>query len=216
MSIVPGTVVERKAWTNDPKQPDAIILNDEGGDYQLLNTAYFISADGVRQGSYIKRNLWDQERLHLSPGTEKHTSITTPWGKIGLLACWDLAFPEAFRELVQDGAEIIIAPTCWTLDESSVFGLKLNPNYEALVLNSLVTARCFENTCAVIFANAGGPADVYVGLSQVALPFIGPIGKLGNEEAMLIAEIDLEVLKEAEKNYQVRSDMSRENWHYRH
>jgi predicted amidohydrolase len=80
----------------------------------------------------------------------------------------------------------------------------------------MVTARCFENTCAVVFANAGGPSDVYVGLSQITLPFAGPVGILGNEEGMLIGEIDMEILKEAEKNYQVRADMSRENWHYRH
>lgn len=196
-------------------QPSAIIHQDSDGAYQLLNVAYFISSDGSILGSYRKRNLWDQERLHLSPGHEVHKAISTPFGKIGLLACWDLAFPEAFRELVSDGAEIIIVPTCWTLDESSAFGLALNPNYEALVLNSLVTARCFENTCAVIFANAGGPKDVYVGLSQVTVPFAGPLGKLGNEEGVLFAEIDMEVLHEAEKNYQVRADMGRENWHYR-
>lgn len=212
--IVPGTLVERHPWTNDLNQPDAIILNDKDGNYQLLNVSYFISNEGEILGSYSKKNLWDQERLHLSPGHEKHKSISTPFGKVGLLSCWDLAFPEAFRELVYDGAEIIIVTTCWTLDESSAFGLKLNPNYESLVLNSMVTARCFENTCAVIFANSGGPSDVYVGLSQVAMPFVGPVGILGNEEGILISEIDMEILKEAEKNYQVRADMLRDGWHY--
>jgi len=214
ISIIPGTIVERHPWAGDSRQSRAVVLTDEIGDFQLLNVAYFISAEGIILGSYSKRNLWDQERLHLSPGHEKHTSISTPIGKIGLLACWDLAFPEAFRELVHDGAEIIIVPTCWTLDESSAFGLKLNPNYEALVLNSMVAARCFENTCAVVLANAGGPPDVYVGLSQVTVPFIGPVGSLGHEEGMLVADIDMEVLREAEKNYQVRSDMAGENWHY--
>lgn len=35
----------------------------------------------------------------------------TPIGKVGLLICWDLAFPEAFRELVAKGAEVVIIPT---------------------------------------------------------------------------------------------------------
>ena len=213
--IVPGTIVERHPWKPDDQQPKAIVLNDKDGSFQLLNVSYFISDTGEILGSYTKRNLWDQERLHLSPGHEKHNAITTPFGKIGILVCWDLAFPEAFRELVNDGAEIIIVPTCWTLNESSAFGLNLNPQYETLVLNSMVTARCFENTCAVVFANAGGPSDVYVGLSQVSVPFLGPVGILGHEESMLIAEIDMEILREAEVTYQVRADMSTEDWHYR-
>jgi hypothetical protein len=113
--IVPGTLVERHPWKPDPEQPNAIILNDKNGDYQLLNVSYFISDDGVILGSYSKRNLWDQERLHLSPGHEKHRSISTPFGKVGLLSCWDLAFPEAFRELVHDGAEIIIGKPTFVL-----------------------------------------------------------------------------------------------------
>lgn len=35
----------------------------------------------------------------------------TPVGKVGLLICWDLAFPEAFRELISQGAQIICIPT---------------------------------------------------------------------------------------------------------
>lgn len=131
------------------------------------------------------------------------------------MICWDLAFPEAFRELVRDGADIIIVPTCWTLDESSSYGLKLNPDYESLVLNTMITARCFENSCAVVFANAGGPPDTFVGLSQVAMPFIGPVNRMwDSSEGFFIADIDMEVLKESELNYKVREDLTSKNWHY--
>lgn len=137
-------------------------------------------------------------------------------GKIGLLACWDLAFPEAFRELVKDGADIIIVPTCWTLDESCPVGLKLNPDYESMFLNSLITTRCFENSCAIVFANSGGPPDVYVGLSQIAVPFVGPIAAIkDSSEGMIVADIDPEVLRAAEVNYKVREDISGADWHYK-
>lgn len=212
--IVPGTIVERCPWRGENIPESATVLSDSEGSYQLFNVAYFISETGEILGSYKKKNLWDQERLHLSKGQEKHTAIETSIGKVGLLACWDLAFPEAFRELVRDGADIIIVPTCWTLDESSAYGLALNSNYETLFLNSVLTTRCFENSCAIVFANSGGPADVFVGLSQVVMPFIGAVNVLGHTEGMLLADIDPEVLQKAEHNYRVREDISGKDWHY--
>lgn len=81
--------------------------------------------------------------------------------------------------------------------------------------------RAFENTCAVIFANAGGPPNArnknYMGLSRVTLPFIGALGdatKDSGEEGMSIVDIDMEVVEEAERNYGVRGDVTGRNWHY--
>lgn len=81
------------------------------GKDQLLNTAYFISNDGTVLGQYCKKNIWHPERPHLTSGREKHAAIETPVGRVGMLICWDLAFPEAFRALVEDGVEIVVIPT---------------------------------------------------------------------------------------------------------
>jgi hypothetical protein len=66
-----------------------------------------------------------------------------------MLICWDLAFPEAFRELIANGAKIIITPTFWTLNDCNPAGLALNPSSEALFLDSMLTSRAFENTCGM-------------------------------------------------------------------
>lgn len=88
------------------------------------------------------------ERDHLTgSGRDVHEVFDTPIGKVGMLVCWDLAFPEAFRELIANGAKIIIIPTCWMLTDCSEAGLKLNPSAEALFLDSTLTTRAFENTC---------------------------------------------------------------------
>ena len=48
------------------------------------------------------------ERDHLTgSGRDIHEVFDTPIGKVGLLICWDLAFPEAFRELIAQGAKIM-------------------------------------------------------------------------------------------------------------
>jgi predicted amidohydrolase len=93
---------------------------------------------------------------------------------------------------------------------------------EALFLSSTVTARAFENTCAIVFVNAGGPLGKtkpgsYAGMSRLGLPFLEPLGdetKDSVEEGMSIVDLDMEVLEEAEKQYKVRDDMGRDDWHY--
>lgn len=89
-----------------------------------------------------------------------------------------------------------------------------NPDTEALFLNSTLTARCFENTCGIIFVNAAGPVESFLGLSQVTLPVVGPVAKMGNEEGLRVVEMDLGLLEIAENNYKVRQDLMREDWHY--
>jgi predicted amidohydrolase len=201
INIVPGTIVEQ--------------LDDKS----LVNIAYFISNTGAILSSYQKKNLWHPERPHLTSSKhEPHEAFDTLLGKAGMLICWDLAFPEAFRELIAGGAKIIIIPTFWTLSDCTEAGLAHNPLSEALFLESMVVARTFENTCAVVFVNAGGARDgktgSYAGLSQVAVPFKGALGKLGPEEGMSVVEVDMQILEDAEDNYKVREDMGREEWHY--
>lgn len=203
--IVPGTIVERHR--------DAKTEED-----RLLNVAYFIDNTGSVLSKYVKKNLWHPERPHLSSSTdEPHIAFDTPVGRCGMLICWDLAFPEAFRELICDGAKIIVIPCFWGMNDCSEEGLKINPLAEGLFLDSMLTARCFENTCAIIFANAGAPTSrgYAGGLSQVCVPFIGPITRLGSSgEGMSVVDLDLGILDVAEENYKVREDLARYDWHY--
>ena len=118
--LVPGTIVERH--------------HHQDGRALLYNTAYFISPTGEILSSYRKKNIWHPERPYLtSSGNEPHEVFDTPIGKVGLLICWDLAFPEAFRELVAKGAEIIIIPTF----------CELPPLYSDCVFISPVSSTAF-------------------------------------------------------------------------
>ncbi|KAE8346190.1 carbon-nitrogen hydrolase [Aspergillus arachidicola] len=105
--IVPGTIVEDHSPTNESTSTDT-----QPKDPILYNTAYFISNDGSILSSYRKKNIWHPERPYLtSSGSDPHEVFDTPIGKVGLLICWDLAFPEAFRELIAAGAEVVVVPT---------------------------------------------------------------------------------------------------------
>jgi predicted amidohydrolase len=69
---------------------------------------------------------------------------------------------------------------------------------------------------AIVFANAGGPpGHGYAGLSQVVVPFVGPLTRLGSAaEGMSVVDLDMQILEDAEENYQVRADLARDDWHY--
>lgn len=199
--LVPGTIIEKEQGPN--------------GTELFWNTAYFISNDGSILGFYRKKNIWHSERPTLaSSGLDRHVAIDTPIGRVGMLICWDLAFPEAFRELIADGAEIVIIPTFWTPHDASLEARSFNPDVEALFLDSTLTARCFENTCGIIFANGAGPGEDFLGLSQVTMPLVGPIAKMGNEEGVRVVDMDLGILDVAERNYKVRQDLKKDDWHY--
>ena len=196
------------------------------GEDILINVAYFIDDKGQILGRYQKKNLWHPERPHLTSSTnDPHETIQTPLGPVGLLICWDLGFPEAFRELIASGAKMIIIPTFWTLSDCSPYGLEKNPLSEKVFLESTLTARTFENTCAVVFVNAGAASEkaekgTYAGLSRVCMPFVGALmddhGEegMGQVEGLSIVEVDMEFVEEAEKLYKVRKDIGREGWHY--
>ncbi|OJJ49029.1 hypothetical protein ASPZODRAFT_60000 [Penicilliopsis zonata CBS 506.65] len=199
--IVPGTVIEEHV--------------SEEGKTIYYNVAYFLSNTGAVLGSYRKKNIWHPERPHLtSSSEERHVAFDTPIGKVGLLICWDLAFPEAFRELIAAGAEMVIVPTYWTPLDAGENARSYNPDCEKLFLETTLTSRCFENTCAVIFANAAGPQDRFLGLSRVTMPIIGVLGSMGCEEGCLVLDMDMELVRIAEENYKVRKDIGGDEWHY--
>ncbi|KAK5075333.1 hypothetical protein LTR64_001539 [Lithohypha guttulata] len=152
-----------------------------------------------------------------NPPTSPHDVIQTPLGNIGILICWDLAFPEAFRSLIRQECKLIIIPTYWTAFDLSDAGRKVNPDGEKLFLESMLVARAFENTCTIIFCNAGGPADEgFLGLSGVYAPIAGrlPGSFTDSEEGMRVVEVDLGIQEIAEQNYRIREDVLGEDWHY--
>ncbi|TQS31582.1 hypothetical protein Golomagni_08131 [Golovinomyces magnicellulatus] len=197
----------------------------------LLNTSDFIDNHGNLLGTYTKTNLWIPERQTLTsfvdharrmkddgnPVPSPHQVIDTPLGPVGILVCWDLAFPEAFRQLILAGAKIIVIPSYWTSLDMCSEGLAYNADCEKMFVQNALVARAFENNVAVIFCNAGGPAEQgFFGCSQVVLPIVGKVpGSFqdGTEE-MRVLDVDMRTVDIAEQNYQIRKDLKHKEWHY--
>lgn len=92
----------------------AVVGICESRDGTLFNTAVTLGNQGVL-GVYRKIHLWDEELKIFTAGEERPSVATTPVGKLGVLICYDLEFPEMPRSLAVAGADIIAVPTNWPL-----------------------------------------------------------------------------------------------------
>lgn len=79
---------------------------------QLSNSAVLIDPAGVR-AVYRKAHLWDQEKLIFKPGQEPPPVIQTYLGRIGMVICYDLEFPEWVRLVALQRAQLLCVPTNW-------------------------------------------------------------------------------------------------------
>jgi predicted amidohydrolase len=78
------------------------------------NSAVLIDRGAVL-ACYRKTHLWDREKLLFTPGAEAPPVVDTSVGRIGLVICYDLEFPEVTRRLAAQGAQVITAPANWPL-----------------------------------------------------------------------------------------------------
>jgi len=188
--------------------PGSIIEEDKLG---LHNTTYYIDSKGKALSRYRKVNLWHPERNYITPGNEVPV-FKTKFGKVGLMICWDLIFPEIFRKMVAQGVEIIICPSYWCYGDAGN-GIKFDKNSEIKLVDSLCVGRAFENEIIFVYCNAAGKlnlgkySDTLIGHSQITMPFKGCIKKLDhNNEEMFVQEVDTAILKVAEESYKIRED----------
>jgi len=88
-----------------------------GPDGTLYNSAAIVDASGPR-AVYRKAHLWDAEKKIFTPGDSAPPVVELPFGKVGLMICYDLEFPEWVRLAALSGADLIAAPVNWPASAS--------------------------------------------------------------------------------------------------
>ena len=83
-----------------------------GGDDRLYNSAAVVDASGTR-AVYRKAHLWDKEKLVFTPGDAQPALVDLDFGRIAVMICYDLEFPEWVRLAALAGADLIAAPVNW-------------------------------------------------------------------------------------------------------
>ena len=80
----------------------------------VYNSAAIVDATGVL-AVYRKLHLWDTEKNFFTPGSALPPIVDTAVGRIAVMICYDLEFPELTRTVALGGAELLAVPTNWPL-----------------------------------------------------------------------------------------------------
>jgi omega-amidase len=163
---------------------------------QVYNTFHLLSPTQPPV-QYEKLHLFRlmQEEQYLAPGSQ---SVWTdlPWGRNGMAICYDLRFPELFRQYALAGARCILLVSEWPLRRIEHW-------------KTLLQARAIENQLFMIAVNSVGEtgAETFGGHSAVISPWGTVIAEAGStEECLLRAEIDLDEVDEFRRRIPVFTD----------
>ncbi|MCK5617310.1 nitrilase family protein [Candidatus Pacearchaeota archaeon] len=107
-----GPTIE--AWTAKAKENNLFIV---GGIAEALGKKFFNSSVLIGPkgyiGTYRKLHNWFEEKLYFEPGNLGYPVFELPFGRLGMLICYDMWFPEGFRILMEQGADIVCISTDW-------------------------------------------------------------------------------------------------------
>jgi predicted amidohydrolase len=158
---------------------------------RVANSSLLIDAAGKRVARYDKIHLFDvtipgrneqyRESSHVMPGREP-VLADTPVGRLGLSVCYDMRFPELYRELVAQGAEWLAMPAAFTVPTGRA-------HWE-----TLLRARAIENLCYVVAPAQSGThssgRETY-GDSLIVDYWGQVLSRLAKGTGVITADIDL-------------------------
>lgn len=159
-------------------------------DKKVFDTAFSTDKNGKIVSVYRKLHLYDafgfKESLKFSRGDKIPKPIITTIGKMGLMICYDIRFPELSRILTVNGSDIIVIPSGW------VHGIMKEEHWI-----TMLKARAIENGVYVIAPNQVG--NIFCGRSMIVDPLGSILTDLGDKIGVEIVEIQRERIDEVRK-----------------
>jgi 5-aminopentanamidase len=147
---------------------------------KIYNSAALLGPEGLI-GLYRKVHLFDRENLFFAPGNLGFPVFNLPFGKVGIMICFDWIYPESTRSLALKGAQLIAHPANLVLPHCP---------------DAMVT-RCLENRVFTATAdrvgeeNRGGVDLKFIGTSEIVAPNGRILCRLGvHEPAISVVDVD--------------------------
>jgi predicted amidohydrolase len=185
------TVDAMSSWARDHKVTlvGGSIAERREGREKLSNTCIVFDPDGEIVAVYRKIHMFDvevggqvyRESESEEPGEETTPLIDVEGWKLGLTVCYDLRFPELYRILAVEGAEVIAVPAAFTLFTGK-------DHWELLL-----RARAVENQCYVVAPNQWGThrdGKASYGRSTILDPWGVVLAQAPDEDGVITAELD--------------------------
>ncbi len=152
---------------------------------RLYNSAILVGPEGL-VGLYRKVHLFSREKLFFAPGDLGFPVFDLPFGKVGMMICFDWIFPESARSLALGGADLILHPSNLVLPHCP---------------DAMIT-RCLENRVFAATANRvgtesrGGIVLSFIGKSEIISPRGEILHRLGDSQPGIgVADIDISLAR---------------------
>ncbi|MGX7679164.1 nitrilase-related carbon-nitrogen hydrolase [Jatrophihabitans sp. DSM 45814] len=148
--VVGPTVSE---WCQASARHGVIVVGgfcELGSDGELYNSAVLIE-DGSVKALYRKAHLWGTENEIFRAGNEPPPVVSTAVGRVGIMVCYDLEFPEWTRMAGLAGADLLAAPVNWPLGDAP-----LRPSRTDRIETIKVQAAAAVNRMYVLVADRCG------------------------------------------------------------
>jgi N-carbamoylputrescine amidase len=164
-------------------------INERGGDCRY-NSAVVIGPNGLL-ATYRKLHLFYNEKSWFEPGAQL-TLVDLPFGRLGMIICFDLWFPEPARALAVAGAEIIAVPTNWVAS----FKRTVWDDRGYCQGDYIAMATAAQNSVVMVCADRIGVerGTTFLGASIIVgpdgWPVAGPASR--DQPELLMAEVDLD------------------------
>ncbi|XAH22221.1 nitrilase family protein [Xylophilus sp. GW821-FHT01B05] len=159
---------------------------------RLYNAAVVIGPQGWL-GTYRKLHLWGDEHLIFEHGDKGVPVFHTEHGRLGVLICYDGWFPEMYRLLAMQGADIVCMPTNWV-------PMPGQPADQPAMAVTLAMASAHGNGLSIVCANRIGTerGQPFIGQSLIVgaqgWPLAGPASP--DREEILYARINLKASRQ--------------------
>jgi predicted amidohydrolase len=155
-----------------------------------VNRLYAFSDTGQIAAQYDKIHLTRADTQFYQPGTEQ-VVLDLKGITVGLQICYDVRFPEGYRSLLDQGAEVVMI---------GFYGAG-SGTWKVPVLEAHLRSRAAENGCFVVAANVAGPLQIVV--SQVVDP-LGLMLAQANQDCAEVVEAELHLDRIADS--EIRQD----------
>jgi predicted amidohydrolase len=157
---------------------------------RVYDTCFIIGKSGKVISTYRKIHLYDalgfKESDKIVSGSKITKPVNTSLGKMGMMICYDLRFPEMARSLATAGAEVLVAPSAW---------VKGNMKEEHWI--TINKTRAIENGCYVIAPDQVG--NIYCGRSLVVDPYGKILLDMKKRQGIGFVNINLNKVKQTRK-----------------